>query len=92
MYLEEWHVIVLVTESLNKLVNLGALDGLGGGELLDAPSPRSGGQEEHQLGGGRGEAAPVSLRHDVAELGGVELTLGQQRVAQGDDGPDVTLS
>ena len=89
MYLEEWHVIVLVTESLNKLVYLGAL---GGGELLDAPSPRSGGQEEHQLGGGRGEAAPVSLRHDVAELGGVELTLGQQRVAQGDDGPDVTLS
>ena len=83
-------MIVLVAESLDKLVYLGALDGLGGGEGLDVGEPRGGGEEQHQLGGGRGQCAPVSLGHDVAELGREQLTLGQQGVAQGDDGPGQT--
>ena len=89
-YLKEWHVIVLVAESLDKLVYLSALDGLGGGEGLDVGGPRGGGEEQHQLGGGGGQCAPVSLGHDVAELGREQLTLGQQGVAQGDDGPGQT--
>ena len=80
-------MIVLVAEPLDELVYLGALDGLGGGEGLNIGGARGRGQEQHQLSGGRGQVAPVCLGHDVAELGCEQLTLGQQGVAQGDDGP-----
>ena len=80
-------MIVLVAESLDKLVYLGALDGLGGGEGLNIGGARGGGEEQHQLSCGRGQSAPVCLGHDVAKLGREQLTLGQKGVAQGDDGP-----
>ena len=36
-------------------------------------------------------SAPLSCRHNVAELSSVELTLGQEAVPQGDHGPGVDL-
>ena len=111
LHLEVWHMIVLVAEPLHKLVYLGALDGLGAGEGVEAGVlGLVGGQQQHQLGARVGEAAnrtemntthsfdikeavssvspsPLCLGDDVAELCGVQLTLGQQGVAQRDDRP-----
>ena len=42
-------------------------------------------EEQHQVGTLVAERAPLSTAHNVAELGCVELTLGQQTVPQGDD-------
>ena len=80
-------MIILVAEPLDELVYLGALDGLGGGEGLNIGGARGGGEEQHQLGGGGVQSAPVCLGHDVAELGCEQLTLSQQGVTKGDDGP-----
>ena len=69
-------MIVFIAEPLDKLIDLGALDGLGRGEGLDVGGAGGGGEKENQLGGGGGQGAPVSLGHDVAKLSGEQLPLG----------------
>ena len=57
LHLEVWHMIVLVAEPLHELVYLGALDGLGAGEGIEAGVlGLVGGQQQHQLGARVGEA------------------------------------
>ena len=107
LHLKVWHMVVLVAEPLHKLVNLGALNGLGAGEGIEAGVlGLVGGQQQHQLGARVGQAgnrmemntthswnissvspSPLCLGDDVAELRGVQLTLGQQGVAQRDYRP-----
>ena len=57
LHLEVWHMVVLVAEPLHELVYLGALDGLGAGEGVEAGVlGLVGGQQQHQLGARVGEA------------------------------------
>ena len=82
-YLNEGHLIVLVAKPLDELIYLGALDGRGGGKGLNIGGARGEGEEQHKLGGGGVQSAPVCLGRDIAELGCEQLTLSQQGVAKG---------
>ena len=70
LYLQMRQHVVGGPEALRVFKDLRALDGLVGGEL--APGQLVGRADQHQLGGLALVRAELALRHQVAEVGGVQ--------------------